>query len=231
MKAEKNPIAFFDVDKTLCDCYSGFHTTLELIRRKIIKKRRLLKALFYNAIGRSHLKANVRQMYDIAIADMAGTHIDDILKIGKETFEKHVRPKLFVEGLEEIKTLKKQGYLIALLTSGPYMLIKNMENYLQTDASFSNGPVIENGILQNRFREPLCYKEGKIQVAQEFADQQGVSLKECRFYSDSISDLPLLLKVGHPFTVNPDRLLRREAESRKWPILKFKETLKNQTLS
>ena len=46
------PIAFFDVDKTLCDCYTGFPTTIELMRRKIVKKRRILQAIFYNAVGR-----------------------------------------------------------------------------------------------------------------------------------------------------------------------------------
>jgi len=219
------PIAFFDVDKTLCDCYCGYHTTIELMRRKIIKKRRILKAVFYNTLGRLYLKADVKRMYEIAISDMAGTHIDDILQIGKEAFEKYVKPTMYREGIEEIERLRKEGYSIVLISSGPYMLIKNMEWFLKADNSFSNGPEIVDGILQKTFREPLCYKEGKVGVAQAWAEAQGLKLSECRFYSDSVSDMPLLSAVGHPFAVNPDYKLRREAESRKWPILTFKKTL------
>lgn len=222
------PIAFFDVDKTLCDCYSGYHTTLELMRRRIIKKRRILQAIFYNAIGRIYVNADVKKMYEIAISDMAGTHIDDILQIGKDAFDKYVKPTMYVEAMEEIEKLRSQGYTIALLSSAPAMLVKNMEIFLKADTSFSNGPEIIDGILQKKFREPLCYKEGKVQVAQEYAESQGVSLADCLFYSDSVSDLPLLSLVGHPRVVNPDSKLRREAERRNWSILHFKRLLGNQ---
>ena len=221
----KKPIAFFDVDKTLCDCYSGYHTTLELMRRRIIKKRRILQAIFYNAIGRLYVNADVKRMYEIAIADMAGTHINDILRIGKEAFDKYVKPTMYVEALEEIEKLRREGFSIVLLSSAPAMLVKNMELFLKADTSFSNGPEIVDGILQKKFREPLCYKEGKVQVAKEYADSQGISFADCRFYSDSISDLPLLSLVGHPRVVNPDSKLRREAERRGWTILNFHRTL------
>ena len=46
-------------------------------------------------------------------------------------------------------------------------------------------------------------------------------MADCRAYSDSITDLPLLEAVGHPTAVNPDRALRRVAEERGWPILTF----------
>lgn len=219
------PIAFFDVDKTLCDCYAGYHTTVELIRRNIIKKRRLLKAILYNTIGRIHLKANVQRMYEIAGADMVGTRFEDILQIGRETFEKRVKPKLYVEGIEEIERARREGFKIVLISSSPYMLIKAMEEYLKADASFSNGPLLENGILQKTIRLPLCYKEGKVTIAQQYADEQKVSLGDCRFYSDSFSDIFLLEAVGHPVAVNPDRRLSKHAKEKRWPILEFQKTL------
>jgi len=222
---QAKPIAFFDVDKTLCNCYTGFPTTIELMRHKIIKKRRILQALFYNALGRIYVNADVRKMYEIAISDMAGTHIDDILRIGKETFDKFVKPKMYLEGIAEITRLKQEGYTVALLTSGPYMLIKNMELFLKTDTSFSNGPDIIDGVLQKTFREPLCYKEGKVQVARQFASSEGIDLQDCLFYSDSISDLPLLSQVGHPRVVNPDRKLGIEAARRGWTVLNFSKLL------
>jgi phosphoserine phosphatase len=48
-----------------------------------------------------------------------------------------------------------------------------------------------------------------------------VDLKASFFYTDSISDLPLLEQVGHPIAVNPDPRLRRIARSRGWPVEYF----------
>ncbi|HBM06852.1 MAG TPA: HAD-IB family hydrolase, partial [Pseudomonas sp.] len=41
------------------------------------------------------------------------------------------------------------------------------------------------------------------------------------FYSDSINDLPLLEQVAHPHVVNPDPLLREQAEAKGWPQLSW----------
>lgn len=224
------PIAFFDVDHTLCAGYTGYFTTRELIRKKIIKKRRLAEALFYRMIGSLFKQVDIRRLYQIALADMAGTRVEDIMELGRQIFEKYLKPRLYQEGLEEIKQRKKQGYFIALLSSGPYMAIKNLENFLGADISFSNGPVIREGILQREIQEPLCYKEGKLQVARNFSAQHGITLKQCAFYSDGYSDLPLLEQVGEPTAVNPDRNLRREARRRGWTTLQFKKTLGNQPL-
>jgi phosphoserine phosphatase len=38
-------------------------------------------------------------------------------------------------------------------------------------------------------------------------------------YSDSINDLPLLVSVGNPFIVNPNKHLENVALKNRWPIL------------
>ena len=45
-----------------------------------------------------------------------------------------------------------------------------------------------------------------------------VSLQESVFYTDSISDLPMLDAVGEPRIVNPDPRLKRLAKQRGWSI-------------
>jgi len=66
---------------------------------------------------------------------------------------------------------------------------------------------------------PLCWGVGKTHWAQRFAAEQGIDLRQSFFYTDAISDLPMLELVGQPRVVNPDRLLRRHAQRRGWPIL------------
>jgi phosphoserine phosphatase len=80
------------------------------------------------------------------------------------------------------------------------------------------------GVADGRYTGVIdyyCYGEEKARAARKIAAEQGYPLADCRAYSDSITDLPLLEAVGHPTAVNPDRALRREAEQRGWPILIF----------
>ena len=76
-----------------------------------------------------------------------------------------------------------------------------------------------DGRFTGRAVLPLCYGRGKIERAERFAAEHGIDLARSYFYSDSISDLPMLERVGEPRVVCPDPRLRREARRRRWPIL------------
>ena len=64
----------------------------------------------------------------------------------------------------------------------------------------------------------LCYGPEKVRVAQEWASEEGVDLARSSFYSDSVSDLPMLERVGDPRVVNPDPRLRVRAALNRWPV-------------
>ena len=51
-----------------------------------------------------------------------------------------------------------------------------------------------------------------------FIDREEWAGSDAVFYSDSITDLPLLEHVGTAVVVNPDARLRRVARARGWPI-------------
>ena len=62
----------------------------------------------------------------------------------------------------------------------------------------------------------MCYAAGKIEHAQRWLDLHGGTLADSWFYSDSLSDAPMLAAVGHPVVINPDPRLRRMARRRGW---------------
>ncbi len=221
-----NSIAFFDVDGTLMDAISGYSTTLELVRRGILKKRRILQAIYYKLIASLCNVHDVKKIYEIAIADMKGQALDRIFQIGNEVFERDLKPKIYQEALDEIQKHKKTGVPVILISSGPTMAIQAIARFVQADDYFSIGPKIENNLLTNKLCDRLAFMEGKIKIAEEEAQKRGLELKDCFFYADSIHDTHLLSKVGKPFAVNPDRGLKKEALKRGWPILEFKNILK-----
>ena len=221
-------IAFFDVDQTLIKGYSGFYTTLVLIQKGILKKRRLPEALFYRLVGPVYQgdQTILKRMYQIAIDDMAGTSLKEILKIGRACFERWIRPRIYREAVEKIEFHKKRGEPVYLITSGPYMTTRILAEFLGVDGEYSVGPVVNDaGILTSQIGLPVYYREGKVTAAEMLIRKHGVSLRDCYFYSDSIDDLFLLEKVGHPHLVNPDRRLRKIGVGRRWPILRFSQLL------
>ena len=77
---------------------------------------------------------------------------------------------------------------------------------------------VDNGAFTGKVIPPMCYGIGKIELTRALATRVGFTLDEAAFYSDSITDLPLLEHVGCPVVVNPDARLRRIAKQRGWPI-------------
>jgi HAD superfamily hydrolase (TIGR01490 family) len=80
-------------------------------------------------------------------------------------------------------------------------------------------PEVRDGRYTGRVAGTPCYREGKVTRLKSWMQQQGLTLQDSWFYSDSHNDLPLLSIVEHPVAVNPDDILRREAQQRGWKIL------------
>ncbi len=213
-------IAFFDVDHTLVDGNSGYYSSIRLVRRGVLKRRRVLQAVYYS-LASLLFPQDVKKIYQIAIDDMAGWPLDKILEIGNECFEKDIKKRLFPDGLKKIKEHQKRGDRVVLLSSGPYMTLYHLRAYLKADTAYTMGPIIEGGVLTDTLHLPICHAEGKIHFAELEARKHHVPLKKCFFYTDHISDIPLLEKVGHPVVVNPNRKLARFAEKHGWKILRW----------
>ena len=54
--------------------------------------------------------------------------------------------------------------------------------------------------------------------ARRWAEPRGVDLGRSAFYTDSVTDLPMLEEVGEPRVINPDPLLSRVARQRGWSV-------------
>ncbi len=63
-----------------------------------------------------------------------------------------------------------------------------------------------------------CYGKEKYHRAIQYCEENNFSFTDAYFYSDSISDLPLLQVVGNPMCVCPDDSLRQIAEKSGWTI-------------
>lgn len=75
-----------------------------------------------------------------------------------------------------------------------------------------------SGRFTGRAEHPICVGTGKVERAVAFLAAQGLAVEEAIFYTDSITDLPLLERVAEPVVVNPDPRLARVARQRGWRV-------------
>jgi alcohol-forming fatty acyl-CoA reductase len=70
------------------------------------------------------------------------------------------------------------------------------------------------------------FAEGKMRAVQQLATKAGFDLARSYAYGDTASDRWLLGAVGQPVAVNPSRELQRIARMLDWPVLWWKEKIK-----
>jgi putative phosphoserine phosphatase/1-acylglycerol-3-phosphate O-acyltransferase len=111
--------------------------------------------------------------------------------------------------------------VVAIVSGATAFVVRPIAAHLGIEHILYTRLEVENGLFTGRVIEPICFEEGKIYWLQQFIEEQGIDLAKSYFYTDSITDLPLLDLVGHPVATNPDPLLYRTAVKRRWPVRFF----------
>jgi phosphoserine phosphatase len=82
-----------------------------------------------------------------------------------------------------------------------------------------------DGYYTGRIAGTPNMRQGKVTRLEAWLGERGLALDSFRqswFYSDSINDLPLLLRVTHPVAVNADPALATLAREKGWPQIAIK---------
>ena len=80
---------------------------------------------------------------------------------------------------------------------------------------------INAGCCMGKVSGAAMFGEEKAVAVKEFACAEDVPLARCSAYGDSSLDGWMLAAVGHAFAINPTRRLRRIAQLRGWPMLRW----------
>lgn len=210
--------AFFDLDGTLLAVNSARLWMHRERREGRLTRLQVARALLYFGLfrfGLINMEAAVRK----GLETVRGLPEATVRAWTLDWFHKEVTPHVAPGARPAIEDHRRQGHLLVLLTSStPYESEAACEHF-GLDAYLSTRYAICDGRFTGDFERPLCYGPGKVSLASRFAAERGVDLARSYFYTDSISDLPMLDCVGNPRVVNPDPRLRRVARRRGWQAL------------
>ncbi len=212
------PVAFFDIDGTLLGVRSGPLYARWLWREGRVGRADLARMALWHALYRVGLLDPEEAVGRIGRI-LAGRSVEEVRTSCDLWYEKMVRHHLVPGMVRLIEAHRGAGHALAILSSTTRFLAEPLGREVGIEHLLVTGVEIVDGHLTGQPLRPLCYGDGKIHWAEAFARGCGAALETCWFYTDSITDAPVLERVGHPRVVNPDFLLRRRARQRGWPIV------------
>jgi HAD superfamily hydrolase (TIGR01490 family) len=211
--------AFFDLDRTLLAINSGLAWARFERRTKSISRAQFVRAGIWTLLYHLSL-ADIGRVYATATRHYRGVRGSDLDRRTREWFQSEIAGHLRPGAVPGLREHRDRGHLLVLLTSSSQYEAAAASEIFGLDHWIANHfPLDQTGCLLGTYERPLCAGAGKVVRAERFAAEHGIDLDRSFFYTDSLSDLPMLERVGEPRVVAPDPRLRREARRRGWPIL------------
>jgi HAD superfamily hydrolase (TIGR01490 family) len=219
--------AIFDVDDTILKGASGlFLARLMLFDRgETVSLKEIGNYVKAYMDFLSAKNIDYEKLIESGLARFEGMTRAQVENAAKDLFDKYLSKNIYRGAYKAIKWHKEQGHRVLLITASIKFLVEPLGDYLKVDEIFALRPIFEDFEMTGKARKPYSYEEGKLELAKEYCEQNGIDLKDCYFYSDSISDLPLMAAVGHPVPTNPDRKLLALSLWRNWRIRWFNTVL------
>lgn len=210
-------LALFDMDRTLVDTHTAklyIRFQRELGEIGAIEALRSSYWILKYTLGVIDAERVARHVLE----DYRGKNEAWLAERCRRWFQTHVLERVSQRGRACVLEHQRAGHRVAIATSAVRQVAQPLADELEIPHVICSELEVSAGELTGGYDQPLCYGTGKRERAEAFARSFGSSLAHAAFYTDSITDLPLLEAVGKPIVVNPDARLRRLALRRQWPI-------------
>lgn len=226
MPPDRLQAVFFDLDHTLLSRSSGELYIRLLRERGLLTRVDLGKIFLASILYRLNLLQPERLMERFA-GRYRGEAEQEMIDSCREWFQDTVKYYLYEEAIQEVREHRGTGHRLALLTAATPYIAEPTARFLGIDSCLCTRMEVDHlGRFTGHIVKPICHGAGKLVWARHFCREHGLDLSESSFYTDSITDLPVLEAVKHPVAVNPDPFLLRVAKKKGWRVMRFQRTLR-----
>ena len=221
MEVYQAPVVFFDLDDTLINKDANSLWIKWRFRRERWAMVEAMQALasLYRAYKKGRIThAKLSSYYKIRTRGMNlasyQQYIDDF-------FAERGHLYIYPQAASLIFAYRRQGSKLVMITGQDDVMAQAYANELGLDDVIGNRLLIEDDKIQG-LQHPLCYGQGKVELAKQYAEEHGFDLAESVFYSDNHSDMPLLEAVKYPVVLNPNEQLAELALQHGWPRIDWR---------
>jgi HAD superfamily hydrolase (TIGR01490 family) len=131
-------------------------------------------------------------------------------------------PALYRQARAKLEEDRAAGYELVLVTGSLDFAIEGFAKTLGFREVLANRMLFRAGVAQGELLPPVLAEAAKVDAVLEACARLDADPAQCKGYSDSTSDAPMLVAVGAPCAVNPSKGLLAIAQKRGWPVISLK---------
>ncbi len=223
--ADLTGAAFFDVDNTMMMGASIYHFAKGLAARKYFTSRDVAVFFWQQVkfrIAGTEDPDDVRAVRDNALAFVAGRTVEEIVNAGEEIYDESMADRIWTGTRALAQMHLDAGQRVWLVTATPVELALIIARRLGLTGALGTVAESVDGRYTGRLVGEILHGPAKAHAVRALAVAEGLDLRRCTAYSDSVNDVPMLSAVGTAVAVNPDSELRDIAKDRGWQIRDFR---------
>jgi HAD superfamily hydrolase (TIGR01490 family) len=134
--------------------------------------------------------------------------------------EHYVLPRLRPTVMKRLENHRQSGHRLLLLSGTPAPLLAAIGRELGVEEVVGTPLRLRNGSYTGGSEPPVCQGANKVlRLERYLSGGEKIDWSESWAYADSLSDLPVLERVGNPVAVHPDPSLAAHSKERGWEIL------------
>lgn len=214
--------AFFDLDRTLIRGSANYPLAIAAFRSGHVPWRDLVKdtitALTFHRQGSTDEGSHA--LRERILRAVAGIPQAEIIHLA-DAIVPRVVGRAIPEALALLREAAAAGHHRIVVSASPIELVGRISDALGLEGAVATRSELDNGRYTGRLAGEFCYGPGKVIEIEKIAAERGYDLARSWAYSDSISDLPMMERVGNAVAVNPDKELRGLARERGWRVVEI----------
>lgn len=216
------PFAVFDIDGTLIR-WQLYHALADELARQ-----GKLEASAYETVRLARMDWKKRTTQDafstyehslVELVDEAikGIQVGD-LQAACRTVIAEYKDQVYTYTRDLIADLKKQGYLIFVISASQLDIVQLLAEYYELDDyGGSIYEVDDKGYFTGE--KTILKSDQKPKYLERLVERNHASWENSIAVGDSEGDIPMLERVEQPIAFNPTKLLFDHAQKRHWPVV------------
>jgi HAD superfamily hydrolase (TIGR01490 family) len=217
------PLTIFDLDETLIAADSDHEWSQFVVDKGLVdaEKHKKKSDDFYEQYKAGQLDIDEYLQFSCSI--LTQYSIEDLHRFRSEFVAQRILPIILDRPLDLVKKHREQGDTLLVITSTIEFITRPIVDEFGIDTLIAPDPEIVSNRYTGRIIGVPSFAAGKVTRLEEWLADRQDSLEGSSFYSDSHNDLPLLRLVDNPVAVDPDPILREQAEVNQWPIISLRD--------
>ncbi len=216
-------LAIFDLDNTLIGGDSDYLWGEFLVEKDLVDAQFYAREnqRFYDEYKAGTL--DIHEFLEFSLAPLSQHSMATLKQLHHEFMTTKINTVWLPEAEALLQKHRSNNDYLLIITATNHFVTAPIAEKLGVDDIIATMPEQKNNVYTGKVSGIPCFQQGKVERLSMWLKEKDYSLDNSHFYSDSINDLPLLLKVTHPVAVDPDEKLKKYALEHNWPILSLRD--------